>query len=267
MNNLSGISETNRRYLTHLHRHAKGLVDVEEAATLLGIDRLQAAKLLANLASHGWTRRLRRGLYLLLPLEATSPEDWSEDAWIVAERVFRPAYIAGWSACEHWGFTEQIFRDVAVFTTAPIRERRLTIDRTTFVLRKIPERLLFGTRNVWRKDTRVMVSDPSRTLADILDDPKWGGGIRHVAQVVDAYLSSEHRDEILLLDYLKRVENSAAAKRLGYLLDARLARTSSLVDGLRPLITSGFALLDPSIPPRGSFVSKWMIRVNVELGR
>jgi predicted transcriptional regulator of viral defense system len=267
MNDLSGISETSRRYLTCLHRHAKGLVDVEEAAALLGLDRLQAAKLLARLASHGWTRRLRRGLYLLIPLEATSPEDWSEDAWIVAECVFRPAYIAGWSACEHWGFTEQIFRDVAVFTTAPIRERRVTIDRTTFVLRKIPERLFFGTRNVWRKDTRVMVSDPTRTLVDILDDPKWGGGIRHVAQVVDAYLSSEHRDEALLLDYLSRLGKSAAAKRLGYLLDTRLVGVSSLVDGLLAFVTSGFALLDPSVPARGPFISKWKVRLNVELGQ
>jgi len=106
MDNLAGISETHRRYLTQLHRHTNGLVDVEEAASLLGLDRLRAAKLLARLAAQGWARRLRRGLYLLIPLEATSPEDWSEDAWIVAARVFRPAYIAGWSACEHWGFTE-----------------------------------------------------------------------------------------------------------------------------------------------------------------
>ena len=262
---LAGISETNRRHLSQLHRHTQGLVDVDEAAKVLGLDQTGAAKLLAQLAVQGWVRRLRRGLYLLIPLEATSPEDWSEDAWIVAERVFRPGYIAGWSACEHWGLTEQIFRNVAVFTAAPIRERRLTVDQAVFVLRKLPQRLLFGTRTVWRKETRVQVSDPTRTVADVLDDPKWGGGMRHVAQIVEAYLASSHRDERLLLDYIERIGNAAAAKRLGYLLEARGLSAPILMERLPGLVTAGYALLDPTIPARGPLVSRWKVRVNVEV--
>ena len=264
MDGLSGISETNRRYLAQLHRHTSGLVDVSEAAELLGMDRAKASKLLAKLTSQGWARRLKRGFYLLIPLEATSPEDWSIDPWIVAERIFRPAYIAGWTACEHWGFTEQIFRDVAVFTASAIRERSLTIDQTTYVLRKIPEELLFGTQVVWRSDTRVDVSDPTRTLVDILDEPKWGGGIRHVTQVLAAYLVSEHYNEDLLLDYLERVGNYAAVKRLGYLIEASNTEGSTLINKLRPLISEGYALLDPSAPPKGPFVARWNIRVNME---
>ena len=263
--NLAGISETNRRYLSQLHRHTKGLVDVDEAAKVLGLDQIRAAKLLAQLAAQGWARRLRRGLYLLIPLEATSPEDWSEDAWIVAERIFQPCYIAGWSACEYWGFTEQIFRDVVVFTASPIRERRLTVDQTVFVLRKLAKQLLFGTRTVWRKETRVQVSDPTRTVVDILDDPKWGGGIRHVAQIVDAYLASDHRDETLLLDYVERIGNAAAAKRLGYLLEVRGAIAPALIERLSALVTAGYALLDPTASSRGPFVAKWKVRVNVEV--
>lgn len=262
---LAGISETNRRHLSQLHRHTQGLVDVEESARVLGLDRTEAAKLLAQLAAQGWVRRLRRGLYLLIPLEATSPEDWSEDAWIVAERVFRPGYIAGWSACEHWGLTEQIFRDVAVFTAAPIRERRLTVDQAVFVLRKLPQRLLFGTRTVWRKETRVQVSDPTRTVADVLDAPKWGGGIRHVAQIVEAYLASSHRDERLLLDYIERIGNAAAAKRLGYLLEARGLSAPILKERLPTLVTTGYALLDPTVPARGPLVARWKVRVNVDV--
>ncbi len=264
MNDLAGISETNRRYLTQLHRYANELVDIADAATLLGMDRSKASKLLSRLASQGWARRLRRGVYLLIPLEATSPEDWSIDPWIVADHLFKPAYIAGWSACEHWGLTEQIFRDVAVFTAAAIRERSLTIDQTEFILRKIPEELLFGTRSVWRKETRVEVSDPTRTLVDIMDDPKWGGGIRHSMRVLEAYLDSEHYDENLLLDYVKRVGNYAVVKRLGYLLERFPKDQSSLVDELQPLVSEGYALLDPGGPAKGPFVAHWRVRVNVE---
>ena len=267
MANLAGISETNRQYLTRLHRRAKGLVDVGEASTLLDIDRVRAAKLLAQLAEQGWARRLRRGLYVLIPLEATSPEDWSEDPWIVAQRVFQPGYVAGWSACEHWGFTKQIFRDVAVFTAGTIRDRRVTIDQTTYVLRKISDRLLFGTRAAWRKDTPVQVSDPTRTVVDVLDDPAWGGGIRHVAQIVEAYCSSEHRNDTLLLDYLDRIGNAAAAKPLGYILEVQGATDQALLDRLRAFVTAGYVQLDPAVPPRGPFVARWNLRANVDAKR
>jgi hypothetical protein len=64
----------------------------------------------------------------------------------VAGHLFAPAYIAGWSACQLWGFTEQIFRYVAVFTAVAILERKLAIGHTVYVPRKIPEEPFLGTR-------------------------------------------------------------------------------------------------------------------------
>jgi len=267
MEELAGISEKNRRHITKLHRHTIGLVSVEEAADLLGMDRKQTAKMLSALTKQGWVRRLRRGLYLLIPLEATSPEDWRADPWVVAEYVFKPAYIAGWSASEHWGFTEQVFRDIAVYTGSRIRERRTTIDQTDFALKKIPKQLFFGTQAVWRNDARVTVSDPTRTVVDIFDDPKWGGGMRHVAQITDAYLESEYCNDDLLIEYINQIGNSSAAKRLGHLLETRRAGNLDLMDKLKPLITKGYVLLDPSIPPTGPFVSKWNVRVNLDISQ
>jgi predicted transcriptional regulator of viral defense system len=54
-------------------------VGVAEVARLLEFDRVRAAKLLAQFTEQGWARRLRRDLYVLIPFEATSPEDWSEN--------------------------------------------------------------------------------------------------------------------------------------------------------------------------------------------
>lgn len=219
MEELAGISEKNRRYITLLHRKTNGIVTIKDAAVLLGLDRKETAKMLAALSNRGWVRRLRRGLYLLIPLEATSPEDWHADPWVVIDHVFNPAYIAGWSACEHWGFTEQVFLDIAVFTSSSIRKRRITIDQTDFVLKKISGELFFGTTTVWRNNTRINVSDPTRTVVDILDDPKWGGGMRHVVQILNAYLDSEHYDGDRVIGYINRISNSSPAKRLGFLLE------------------------------------------------
>jgi predicted transcriptional regulator of viral defense system len=266
MDTLAGISESNRRLLTVLHRHTSGLVDVEESARLLKLDRSKAAKLLAQWSAQGWARRLRRGLYLLVPLEATSPENWTEDPWLVAARLFAPGYIAGWSACEHWGFTEQIFRDVAVFTARPLRQRTVTVDQTSFVLRKVSKSLLFGSISVWRKGAAVQVSDPSRTIVDVLDQPRWGGGLRHVSQILDAYLASTHRNDQLLIEYVRRLGNAAVAKRLGYLYEVKAGAADSMLEPLRKQLTTGIALLDPTVEARGPIVTRWNLRVNVDIG-
>jgi len=267
MDELAGISEKNRRYVTRLHRQTNGIVTVKDAARLLGLGRKETAKLLASLSTQGWVRRLRRGLYLLIPLEAATPYDWQADPWVVADHLFKPAYIAGWSACEHWGFTEQIFLDIAVFTSSRIRERRITIDQSTYVLKKISEHQFFGTQNVWRDNSRINISDPSRTVVDIFNSPKWGGGMRHVIQILNNYLDSEHFDGDLLIDYITRIGNSSPAKRLGFILEKRHKEKQGLLEKLMPLITTGYVLLDPTIPSKGSYNSKWNVRANLDISQ
>jgi len=99
----SGISAANRRRLEQLHRGSKGPVTVREAAHILGIDATTTARLLAHWCSHGWIQRVRRGLYVLVPLGAAGRVGVVADPWIFIARAFAPCYIGGWSACEHLG--------------------------------------------------------------------------------------------------------------------------------------------------------------------
>ena len=128
-----GISERNRQLLATLHRKARGPFTVREAANLLSLSIGRTQRFLAYLAARGWLVRTRRGLYATVPLNAVEPAHWREDPWIVASKVFSPSsYIAGWSACEHWELTEQIFREIVVVTTrrlsgASIKSRPLLV--------------------------------------------------------------------------------------------------------------------------------------------
>ena len=110
-----------RTALAKLSRAAHGgLISVAEAAEALGVTRNRAARSLADLTARAWLRRVRRGLYLVAPLEAEPGQKAiPEDSWLVAQAVFAPCYIGGWSAAEHWGLTEQLFRSTLV-VTAPI---------------------------------------------------------------------------------------------------------------------------------------------------
>ena len=264
---LSGIGPLNRARLAALNRAFDGPFAASEAAPILDVDKEAAARIVGYLASRGWLARIRRGLFAPVPLEATVPEDWRADPWLIAGRVFEPGYVGGWSACEHWDLTEQLFRDVVVITATPQRRRKATIQGAGFLVVRRPPTALFGTVEVWRGRERVKVSDATRTVVDILDEPALGGGIRHVADVVGEYFTGERRDDNLLTSYIDRLGNRAVYKRLGYLLETLEIDAPELIERCLERQSSGLSALDPAIPRKGKITKRWNLRVNARLVR
>ena len=254
----AGIGKKSRSRLAKLLRETKGTVSIEQAAGSLGISAKDTAKTLAWWAKQGWLSRVRRGLYVPVRLEARSTDVALEDAWIVAERLFAPSYIGGWSAAEHWDLTEQIFRSILVMTTKKPRKRQLSIKGTTFVLRTILPESFFGTKPVWRGQGKVNVSDPSRTVLDLMDDPGLGGGLRPSVDILQSYLRSEMKNLKLLISYAERLGSGAALKRLGFLLERYAPGEREAIEACRERITKGNAKLDPSLPAN-NLVTAWRL--------
>ena len=259
----AGISGRNRRLLTKLHREFPSPFMVREAAGALDFSIPQARRFLAYLTERGWLVRVHPGLYATVSLEAETPSDWREDPWVVAAKLFGPdCYLGGWTACEHWDLTDQIFHETVVFTTRRVRTTEMEVQGFPFRLRRIALERVFGTRPVWRDRIRVSVSDPTHTVVDVLDKPSLGGGIRHVAEVVKEYFRGEHRNDELLDDYMMKVGNGAAYKRLGYLLEELDVVSPSLLGKCRDGVTAGISMLDPDLPRKGSVTRRWNLRVN-----
>ena len=264
MVDIAGISSHNRAHLEALHRLG-GAFTIAQAAALLELDRARTARLLGYLARRGWLSRVRRGLYVAVPLDERQSGEWIEDPWIVADRVFNPCYVGGWSACEHWDLTEQVFRAVLVVTAKKVREREVEMQGIRFHLTVRSKDALFGTVGVWRGQTRIAISDPSRTIVDILDDPRLGGGIRTVVDVLREYMASEHRNDQLLIEYTERLGNRAVFKRLGYLIERLGIEADSLLAACRERRSAGVVALDPSVKTPGQIVRRWGLRDNVVL--
>jgi len=261
----AGIGRRNRTQLERLHRHTTAAFDVVQAAQILRLDRRKAGRLLVYLARRGWLSRVRRGLYVAVPLDARRSGEWVEDPWVVAQRVFNPCYVGGWSALEHWDLTEQVFRVILVVTARTVRHRDVQIQEIPFHVTVRPEKALFGTVQVWRGQTRVLVSDPTRTIVDALDDPGLGGGIRTVADALHEYMTSGHRDDRLLIEYGDRLGNRAVFKRLGYLVEHLDVDAPELIEACLKRRSSGLAALDPAAKSRGRILRRWRLRVNVPL--
>ena len=204
MPTIGGLSRTSRERLSKVLRQVRGGISPADASRALNVKQAEAARLLSQWSSRGWLTRVRRGLYVPVPLESFTADLPLDDAWAVAARLFAPCYIGGWSAAAHWGFTEQLFRSTLVVTTRRPRARRVEARGTIFVLRTVGQVAMFGLKPIWRGKLRVNVSDPTRTVIDLLGTPALGGGIRSVLDMLRSYLGSEYRDPKLLIRYAER---------------------------------------------------------------
>jgi len=265
MSEALGISIQNRERLESLHRRLSGPFSVADAAAVWSLDAARSRRLAAYLANRGWLSRVRRDCYTAVPLGATSPRAWPEDPWVVAAKTFAPCYLGGWTACEHWGLTEQIFREIIVLTSRRPRHRRQEIQGTPFRIKVVDERRLFGLQDIWRGQHRVKVSDPSRTIVDLLADPPLGGGLRHVAEVVRNYFEGTLRDDETLARYARTFGSGAVFKRLGYLLETLHIAAPGLTEICREEMSTGLSPLDPGAKPAGRILKRWGLRLNVNL--
>ncbi len=258
MQTSSGLGKESRKRLAEILRRTRGTVAVSQAAEILGVPADRAAKMLARWARQGWMSRVRQGLYVPVPLEARTADVALEDPWVIAEQLYSPCYIGGWTAAEYWGLTEQIFRTVVVMTTRKPRDRRPKFKGTDFLLKTISASALFGTKAVWRGQVKVNVADPTRMILDMLDDPSLGGGIRPTVDVFRAYVGSDKKDSKLLVQYADRLGNGAVFKRLGFIAERYASNEQELIAACRARLTKGNAKLDPALPS-DKLVSAWRL--------
>lgn len=257
-----GLSANSRDQLGRVLRESPTLLTSAEAAAALGVTPSVATRKLAAWARAGWLARVRRGAYVPVPIEAESSDIALDDAWVVATAMFSPCYIGGWSAAEHWGLTEQIFSSLCVMTTKRPRERKPLLRKARFELHTVPNTRFIGFKSVWRSGVRIQVSDPARTLIDMLADPALGGGIRHVAEMLATLLHEQPKEEAAkLINYAAKLGVGAIYKRLGFLLQRDHPDQTALVEDCRRNLSAGYAKLDPALPS-DRLVTAWRVWVS-----
>ena len=246
-----------RARLAAVLRAAKEVVSVDITSQTLDIERRAAAKLLSRWKQQGWLRRVGHGLYVPVPLDLAGSEQVVADPWVLVPTLFNQCYIGGWTAAHHWELTEQLFNETLVFTTRRVTETHVKAQGTVFVLHNVKPNRLFGLKTLWRGAVKVSISDPARTLVDMIAAPEVGGGIDHVADSLNAYLETKTADRDLLIRYAGEFNNGAIFKRLGYLSETRL-HDEKLAAECRSRLTQGYARFDPTLPSK-RLVTAWRL--------
>lgn len=262
MTEFKGFDAKYRRYFSKLSGRSQGPLTIQHATTLLEVPYFKTKYILNRLAKSGWLFRVKQGLYIPVPATIEDGQPFAEDPWVIANALFAPCYIGGWDAVSHWDLTDQIFNHTFVYTQAPQKKSKYQYLNHTFIVHKVPKEQFFGLKIIWKQSTKLMISDPSRTMIDFLDTPHFFGGSTTLYEVFSEYLKSEHKDIGLLVNYALGMRNKAILKRLGFLLEYENLMTPDINRKLLDNISFGKTKLVPTqVCPR--LITKWQLWVPV----
>lgn len=259
---LSGLGDKERQKLSLLLRETSGTISVSEAANILNLDSKKAANLLILYAKKGWLKRIYQGVYLPIPLESDTSDIVAQEPFVIAQKLFSPCYIGGMNAANYWGLTEQIFQTITVMAQniSAKRKRDIKILDTEYIIHTVKPSYFFGLKIIWLTNVKVQISDPSRTIIDMMIFPQFCGGLRFIEDVLKSYYQSKYLDVDLLIKYLGMAKNGAAIKRLGYLFEKYFPNEEKLINYCLDNLTKGYINIVPGTEyPR--LIRRWNLRV------
>jgi predicted transcriptional regulator of viral defense system len=249
--------------LVRLSSSGKRIFSIEDAQAITGRSYDLTADLVRKLARKRWLVRLVPGKYLIIPLEGGLEGIPMADRYVIAREVLgaTPYYVSHYSAMELHQMTTQPVN--AVFVTSPTRRTSRTIAGVEYHFIYASAGSFWGWEEIWATpQEQVRVSDLEKTLLDGAVRPDLCGGVGELGKGL--WLRREELDEVRLVEYAQRLDQKAAARRIGFLLQTYgLARPETL-RALQAFGKGGYDSLDPTLPDEGPHDRAWRLRINLD---
>jgi predicted transcriptional regulator of viral defense system len=262
---ITGLGQKEAEFLSELSQRGDIIFTASQAREFWGEPAL-TWQVLNRLQRKGWIQRLERGLYMIVPLAAGPERTWTEDPFVIAGHLIRPAAIAYWSALHYWNMTEHIPQVIFVQSTARKHKAQAFILGAAYRFVLITESRFFGVITQYRNGQPFPISDREKTLIDACHRPDLSGGIALVYQALRTCLHQLEWER--LDDYLARFGSSAVYKRLGYLIDVgdlNIPEREERLERWRTMLKPGISPLEPGVGIAGPINSRWRLKVNVEV--
>jgi len=257
----SPLGRTEAGFLTKMGTRL--MFSIEEARQVLGHKADDPTRqFLERLQSKGWIQRVKRGKFTVIPLSSGEERIPQLHEFLVAMELVSPSAIAYWSALNHYGMTEQLPRTVFVATNHPVRHPSKEALGYTFKIVSLRPEKFFGIVQDWIGENPFWITDKEKTIIDGLDLPKYVGSVGEIAKALVRGWAD--LDEAKLIEYASKIRNSAAAKRLGFLMETFKLGEPELFRKATSL-ANGFSPLDPTLPKRGNYNRHWGLLINVEV--
>jgi len=122
----------------------------------------------------------------------------------------------------------------------------------------------FGLINTEQDGKQVLMSNPTRTIIDLLDKPKLVESIYLVEKAVVNYTNSQYKDFELMFQYAHSFPSGAFYKRLGFLLERNFPNKTKLINHCLKNISRGYSYLDTR-NMSDKIISKWNLWISQEM--
>lgn len=262
MSGLAGIGKTGRTRLSKVLESNPRVITSATVVKILNLSSKEASRVLSRWCKNGWLYRVKRGIYIPVPIDSTSSNIILEEPFVIAESIYHPGYIGGFSAIKYWDLSEQIIETVYYFSTKQLKERNPIYGSIKFKIKTIKNDKMFGTKTIWYGSKKVKVSDPTKTIVDILDDPKLVGGMTVVYDIFNEYIETEYCDYEMLINYVDRMNNKTIFKRLGFMIDVKFNEIPKEFEDIKEKISSGYSNFDPLVKCK-FIIEKWKLKVPI----
>jgi len=244
-----------RARYTFARAEAEGALKLERAALTKGLQRLQRA---------GRTRMIRRGFYVIVPLEYATggivPPDWFIDD--LMKFLGQPYYVGVLTAAALHGASHQQPQEYQVVVARPERAIRTANLSIRFFLKKsMPQAPM---ERVKAYTGHLPVSTPAVTALDLVRFAPAIGGLDAVLTVLEELVEKITPED--LLNAARQESERSQVQRLGWLLERTKRR--ELAEGLAQWLAQQKPTktpLDVSAPVAGGRKDpRWQVIVNAD---
>lgn len=255
-----GIGKKESFLISSLAREDKNIFTIEDVRAIIGA---AAKKVVYNLKKKKWILPLKRGLYVIVPLDigVRGADSFVMHNFVIGSKLVEPYYISYWSALNYYGFSDQI--PSATFVATTMAMKNVEILDSNYIFIQLSKKKFFGAVEIELDNEKINISDKNKTIADCLDHPEYCGGIDEIARSL--YFSINEIDLEEVKQIALKMGNLTILKRLGYILDASgiLKDYEDIFDSVE--LSKGYSLLDPLLPVSGSHNQRWGLLINTKI--
>lgn len=255
-----GLNKTESFLLSSLARADKNIFALADAKRIV---KKNTKELMHSLIGKKWVLPLKRGLYVIVPLDVgiKGADSFIVHNFVIASSLVKPYYIGFWSALNYHGLSDQIPGTTFIATTTAKKPLEILDVEYHFV--RLGKNKFFGITEIEVEGNKVKISNPEKTIVDCMDHPEHAGGIDEVAKSI--YFSHQELDFKKIKDYAERSKNVTILKRLGFILEkvGLLDKYKFVFEGFKP--SQGYPALDKLSPKKGKHNSKWGLLINREI--
>lgn len=165
--------------------------------------------------------QVKKGLFYSVQV-GFSPDNQPVDSFLVTSKAADDAVIGYYTALDILGHAHSVYNRYYFITQKAKNYNRFQFRGNEFVPVQVPKKLVekgetdLGVRDYDRKGEMIEITTIERTLVDLLDRPRYGGGWEQIWRSFEGvgFLKIEN-----IIDYVEALDNATTAAKVGYFLE------------------------------------------------